>query len=381
MFRRKKSPVNFNTNVYAESSTGSTNNPKKPNWFKQHKKLSIILGSILAMLLVGGIVGAVYLANQKPAETPVVVKTEPKVEEPEPVYYSPLTGSEVKNEAATAQPVTAIMIENSPSARPQSGLKNSGVVFEAIAEAGITRFLVLYQEQKPQLVGPVRSVRMYYVDWVAAFNASVAHVGGSAAALRDVRNGNYRDIDQFFNAGSYWRATDRYAPHNVYTSFERLDALNAKKGYTSSTFTGFTRKDSKASKTPTATNIDVKVSSALFNSHYTYNTKTNTYDRSQGGAPHLDREDGQISPRVVIVLKVTESTVFEDGYRENINAVGQGGAVIFQDGVAEEVTWRKTSKTSQITFTNAEGEDVPLARGQTWITAVPQNKGGGVTWQ
>ena len=62
-------------------------------------------------------------------------------------------------------------------------------------------------------------------------------------------------------------------------------------------------------------------------------------------------------------------------------AVGQGGAVIFQDGVAEEVTWRKTSKTSQITFTNAEGEDVPLARGQTWITAVPQNKGGGVTWQ
>ena len=123
------------------------------------------------------------------------------------------------------------------------------------------------------------------------------------------------------------------------------------------------------------------MSSALFNSHYTYNTKTNTYDRSQGGAPHLDREDGQISPRVVIVLKVTESTVFEDGYRENINAVGQGGAVIFQDGVAEEVTWRKTSKTSQITFTNAEGEDVPLARGQTWITAVPQNKGGGVTWQ
>jgi hypothetical protein len=256
------------------------------------------------------------------------------------------------------------MMENSPDARPQSGLKDSGVVFEAIAEGGITRFLVLYQEQKPQLIGPVRSVRQYYVDWVAGFNASIAHVGGSAAALKEVRNGNYRDIDQFFN---------------VYTSFAKIDALNAKKGFTSSQFTGFTRKDSVGT-TPTATSVDVKISGPLFNSHYNYNAATNTYDRSQAGKPHLDRESGQISPRVVVVMKVNQTKVFEDGYREQIQAIGSGAATIFQDGTVQEVTWKKASKTAQITFTDAAGADVPLARGQTWLTAIP-NGSGSVTWQ
>ena len=196
---------------------------KKENWFKRHKKLVIILSVVGLLVVAGGTAAGLYFFTQKPDDTTANV-VEPKPEpEPEPViYYSPLTGSEVADEAVTTQAVTGMMIENSPDARPQSGLKDSGVVFEAIAEGGITRFLVLYQEQKPQLIGPVRSVRMYYVDWIAAFNASVGHIGGSAAALAEVRNGNYRDIDQFFNAGAYWRATDRYAPHNVYTSFENL---------------------------------------------------------------------------------------------------------------------------------------------------------------
>lgn len=354
--------------------------PKKPNWFKRHKKLSIILGVVAGLILIGGASTAYFLA-QTPKEETVVKAPSPKPEpEPEPEkYYSPLTGNLVPSHEATKQAVTGIMIENSPSARPQSGIKDSGVVFEAIAEGGITRFLVLYQEQKPQLIGPVRSVRAYYIDWIAAFNASVAHIGGSAAALREVRNGNYRDIDQFFNASTYWRATDRYAPHNVYTSFERIDALNAKKGYTTSTFTGFTRKDSTASPTPNATQISVTVSSVNYNSTYAYNATTNTYDRSVGGKAHVDRESGQISPRVVIAMRVTQSSVMEDGVRESINAVGSGTAYIFQDGTVQEVTWRKPSKTAQITFSDAQGVDVPLARGQTWITAVPNGKA--VTWQ
>jgi hypothetical protein len=272
------------------------------------------------------------------------------------------------------------MVENSPDARPQSGLKESGVVFEAIAEGGITRFLVLYQNEQPALIGPVRSVRMYYVDWLAAFNASVAHVGGSYNALQEVRNGNYRDIDQFFNSGSYWRASDRYAPHNVYTNFERLNALNAAKGYTSSSFTGFTRKDSTSAKTPTATSVDVRISSGLYNSHYAYDATSNLYLRSQAGAPHIDREKGQIAPRVVIVMKVQQHSVMEDGVREEIKAIGSGEAYVFQDGTATEATWSKAGRTEQITFTDKEGKNIPLARGQTWITAVPAERGG-VTWQ
>lgn len=354
--------------------------PKIPDWFRRHKKLAIILSIVAVLLISGGIATALYFVNKKPAEAPAPAKIVKPVPKPEaPKFYSPLTGNLVTDDAATKQAVTAIMIENSPDARPQSGLKDSGVVFEAIAEGGITRFLALYQEQKPQLIGPVRSVRMYYVDWLAAFNASVAHIGGSATALTEVRNGNYRDIDQFFNSAAYYRSTDRYAPHNVYTTFARLDALNAAKGYTTSTFTGFTRKDSVASTTPTATSISVTISSALYNSIYAYNATTNTYDRSEAGVPHMDRESGQISPRVVIAMNVQESTVLEDGYREDINAIGSGQATIFQDGTVQEVTWSKASKTDQIKFTDATGKDVPLARGQTWIAAVPAN--GGVTWQ
>lgn len=376
MFKRKKSPVILDIDG---DTTTSVKKHSKREWFKQHKKLTVLFIILGVIIIAAGTATGLYFLNKKDPEP---AKTVTKKEEKKEVihYYSPLTGNEVADEAATKQAVTGVMIENSPDARPQSGLKDSGVVFEAIAEGGITRFLVLYQEQKPQLIGPVRSVRAYYIDWVAAFNASVAHIGGSAAALKEVRNGNYRDIDQFFNASTYWRATDRYAPHNVYTSFEKIDALNAAKGYTSSTFTGFTRKDSKAAETPNATTIDVTISSALYNSHYAYNATTNTYDRSQAGAPHLDREAGQISPRVVIVMKVNETTIMEDGWRQSIEAIGSGQATIFQDGTVQEGTWHKADKTSQITFTDANGADIPLARGQTWLTAVP-NGSGGVVWQ
>lgn len=383
--RKKKSRVSRSDDVskapfISQPLSQPSGIPTKKNWFKEHKKLAIILGSILGVLLIGGVTAAVIIATQKPAEPQPTVTQTPEPE-PEPVFYSPLTGAEVKDEAATTQAVTGIMIENSPDARPQSGLKNSGVVFEAIAEGGITRFLAIYQEQKPKLIGPVRSVRMYYVDWIAAFNASVAHIGGSSHALAEVRNGKYRDIDQFFNDQAYWRATDRYAPHNVYTNFKRLDQLNAQKGYKHSTFTGFTRKDSSALAEPEATSINVTISNATYNSSYRYNSKTNTYNRSQAGAAHLDRENGQISPRVVIVLDVQQSTIFEDGYRESINVIGSGKAHIFQDGGVQKVTWKKKSRTSQIVFTDADGKDVPLARGQTWLTAVPVNRGGGVSWR
>lgn len=368
MFKRKQ------TTLLEQSSA-----VKGPNWFRRHKKLTIILSIVLVLLIAGGVTTALYFINKKPVESTPAKIVKP-VAKPEPTkYYSPLTGEVVADQAATTQPVTAVMIENSPDARPQSGIKDSGVVFEAIAEGGITRFALLYQQEKPALIGPVRSVRMYYVDWLAAFNASIAHVGGSAAALKEVRNGSYRDIDQFYNGGSYYRATDRYAPHNVYTTAAKLDALNTAKGYTSSTFTGFTRKDSVAAATPAATSINVTISSALYNSSYKYNATSNTYERSEAGAPHLDRESGQISPRVVVVMKIPERTVLEDGYREQIDAIGSGKATIFQDGTVQEVTWSKASKTDQIKFTDANGQDVPLARGQTWLTSVPEN--GGVTWQ
>jgi hypothetical protein len=354
----------------------------KQTWFKRHRKLLIIGGSILVVLLVAtGVTLAMTGFFNPPKKTVVVNKPKPtqQPEKPKPKYYSPLTGAEVPTEADQTKPVTGMMIENSPDARPQSGLKNSGVVFEAIAEGGITRFMVLYQQEKPQMIGPVRSIRAYDLDWLRPFDASIGHVGGSSNALSIVRDGSWRDIDQFFNGNYYWRSTDRYAPHNVYTSFAKIDALNQAKGYLTSNPKAFLRKDSTAAKTPTKTVIDLTISSALYNVEYKYNATTNTYDRYQAGQPHLDREEGQISPRVVIAIMVNETTVFEDGWREAITTIGSGQAWIYQDGEEIAATWHKDSQDGQVYFTDASGNQVALARGQTWITAVPES--GGVTSQ
>ena len=349
-------------------------------WKRRHPRRFLAAAFAGVLILVFATIGIVYALQPQQKVAPIPAKTTKKPTPQAPKFYSPLTGREVKDSAATTQAVTAIMIENSPDARPQSGLKQAGVVYEAIAEGGITRFLAIYQEAKPQLIGPVRSVRMYYIDWAAPYNASIAHIGGSAAALAEVRNGNYRDIDQFFNASYYWRASDRYAPHNVYTSFEKLDALNGSKSYTTSSFTGFPRVDGKPATTPTATSIDIAISSPLYNPHYDYDAASNTYLRSIAGAPSNDREEGRLAPNVVIAMKVDMNKIFEDGWRENIATSGTGAATIFQNGTAIEATWRKNSRTEQLAFVDAGGNPIALNRGQTWIAAVP-NGSGSVVWK
>lgn len=345
-------------------------------WALAHKS-GLLFAAALAIIIGSGLTVLAFTYQQPVAQQSTVYI--PKKPKPDPVFYSPLTGVPLADEAATKRPVTAIMIENSPDARPQSGLKAAGIVYEAIAEGGITRFLTLHQEDRPSLIGPVRSLRPYYVDWLSPFDASVAHVGGSKKALDEIRNGTHKDIDQFFNGKYYWRATDRAAPHNVYTSFDKLDELNQAKGYTSSTFTPFVRKDDKASTQPNATSINVTISSNTYNSSYTYDKTTNSYLRSEGGAAHNDREAGQITPKTVIVIKVQTILGFEDGWREQMTTTGSGQAYIFQDGTAAEGTWQKSDMRAQIQFLDATGRPIALNRGQTWITAIPTNRS--VTWQ
>lgn len=351
-------------------------------WIKQHKRASLaIAGGIVLVLGAGGACLAYLLTKPAPV-APVAAAPAPKPKpKPKPKYYAPLTGSEVADEVTAKKAITAIMIENSPSARPQSGMQAAEITYEAIAEGGITRFLNLYQQNKPGLIGPVRSLRPYYVDWLAPWQASVAHVGGSKRALDEVRNGTYRDIDQFFNGGSYWRARDRYAPHNVYTSFEKLDALNTAKGFVESNPPAIVRGDVKKSEAPNATSINVKMSGPLYNSAWQYNATANNYQRQQGGAAHTDREAGQITADVVVVLRMTMNHVQEDGRRENYNSTGEGSAVVFQGGTATEVTWQKTATKEQLRFVGADGKPFALARGKLWVSAIPANIGGNVSWQ
>lgn len=351
-----------------------------PHWPRFSKKQWLMIGLAASMAIIIVILSYFLWLRPKPVVAPAKPKTAKPaaVVKPKPIPpVSKLTGLPLSDPSLNDLPVTAVMIENSTDARPQSGLDSAGVVFEAVAEGGITRFLTLFQDTAPTYIGPVRSVRPYYLQWLQAFDAPVAHVGGSGEALADIKTWGIRDLDQFYNSNYYHRISSRYAPHNVYTGLDQLHALEKAKGFNSSTFTSFIRKPETPSKTPTATSIDFTISGYYYNVHYDYSAATNTYNRSEGGQPHLvvdaQGNKAQISPKVVIGLVMPQG-IEADDLHTSYNTIGSGPAYIFQDGLVSVGTWHKDSGPSQFTFTDSAGKAIALNPGQTWLTALGATK-------
>jgi hypothetical protein len=330
-----------------------------------------VIGGIVFVILFGSAVafGLASFVSSPNQPTSPTVKAKPV----SAVIYSPLTGEPVTASDAK-RPVTGVMIENTDFARPQSGLKQAGVIFEAIAEAGITRFLALYQESKPTNIGPIRSVRPYYLTWDMGFDAPIAHVGGSPQALADVIAWHAKDIGEFTYGGYYHRISSREAPHNMYTSMADLNAIEKLNHWTSSNFVGFPRKPDSPSKTPDATSINMDISYADFNVRYAYDSTQNSYLRWEGGAPHIDATTGkQLEPKVVIAMIVPYSLGPLDtsgAYYSEYATIGTGKVYVFQDGTVTIGIWQKTSRTSQIHFMDANNKPIRLNAGQTWITSL-----------
>lgn len=329
------------------------------------KKQRIIGGIIIAVLIIGG-VGGVYALSKILSKTPnppsavVAKKVEEKDTEP-----SRLTGVEIPKEL-NKRPVTAIMIENSPDARPQSGLKDAGIVFEAVAEGGITRFNALFLESQPDYIGPVRSVRPYYIDLFLPFDAAIAHAGGSGDGLAKIGALRVKDLDFLKFPSAYHRVSNRFAPHNLYTSMAALDNLSKTRRFTSSTFTSWLRKAEEKGKKPKATKINFTLSGPLYNVHYDYDAKTNTYKRSEGGQPHLDyKSHKQLAPKVVVALVMPYS---HDGKYSVYKTRGPGTLFVFQDGQVYKGKWKKGDSKSQLQFFDSSGNKLALDPGQTWVT-------------
>ncbi|HSX43610.1 MAG TPA: DUF3048 domain-containing protein [Candidatus Saccharimonadales bacterium] len=355
-----------------------------------------IIGSAIIVVLAISIGAGWTLTHHKRAaiagapQKSIVKKTIP----PTPIY-STLSGLQITDASLNQKPVTAVMVENSIDARPQSGLGDAGVVFEAIAEGGVTRFMALFQDKTPTDVGPIRSARPYYVQWALGFDAAYAHVGGSPDALNDIKTWGVHDMNQFYNAGYFHRVTSRAAPHNVYTGIDTLNQLEAKDGYTS-TFTGFARKDDQPYKAPTqpsngskpltnqpvvtpANSIDFKLSGPTYDPHYDYDPSANTYKRSEAGAAHTDANTNtQLSPKVVVAMVVPLGRGALDSsgaYYSDYNPIGTGAAYFFQDGTVVQGKWSKPDNSGALTFTDTNGTPFTLNRGQTWITAVSSTSG------
>ena len=408
--------------------------PKETPEEKQSKKALIITLSIVAFVLIGGGLAAYFLFLNKPAEEasvetppeetidPIPTKTE---EEPDtPHYYSRLSGEEVADESAISRPTYCVQIPNGvDGARPQAGLQDAKVVFEAIAESGITRFAAIFQDP-PAVVGPIRSLRLYYLNWDVPFDCTIVHAGGSEEALKAVKEYGVRDLSE--NYSFMWRSSTNYTVqrlwNNLFTSNEYLNGHSTINGYLSSDVHSFARftppqaarnkidvqaeerlkidqpsiKDTDA-LAPKVTHITMRIGAMPnFNPVYDYDAATNTYKRSyETGAAHtsydctgktgeltpeLVCEETQITASVVIGLMVQERKASYDNYHEDISVIGAGDAYIFQNGIAIKGTWEKPSKDAQITFKDASGNEVKLVPGKTWISAIPQSYGGSVQY-
>lgn len=349
------------------------------DWFASLSKKQKILFFVALVVIIGAIAGGVAFAL-RPKSAPVTsgqsLNVQNKVATPSTVP-STLTGLQV-DKSVNERPVTGVMVENSLEARPQSGLDQAGVVFEAEAEGGITRFMALYQDSQPSYIGPVRSARPYYIQWCQGFDCAYAHVGGSPDALQDIKDWGVKDLNQFYGGSYFQRIGSRAAPHNVYTSIEKLNQFETSKGYTTSSYSGFTRlaKEGKASASaPVAHSINLDYPGTKYDVHYDYDATSNSYKRSEAGAAHMV-VDGtgtstQLSPKVVVAMTVTKTQGALDAsnaYYSNYQVIGSGEVKIFQNGTVIDGTWSKSDPASQITFNDANGAIIKLNPGQTWIS-------------
>jgi hypothetical protein len=285
-------------------------------------------------------------------------------------YRRLLDGVCVEEEGAVAPRVVAVMVENHSDARPQSGLADASVVYEAPVEANYSRFLLLYHENEVvNEIGPVRSARPYFVDWIQEYDDPLyMHVGGSPDALDQIKEDGVLGLNEFYRGWHYWRSTDRYAPHNVYTSSEQwtkaLETYDSREEDTFSSWVFGT--DVDQCNISCVDEIVITFLAPRYVVTWKYNTSTMQYARWQDGRPHKDRNGKPIVADTFIVQEV-QTEVLDAVGRLGMQTTGGGEATVFRGGNAIEGTWQKNSKKERTMWFDQEGSDISLRPGKIWI--------------
>jgi hypothetical protein len=296
---------------------------------------------------------------------------------------APLTGRLVTPAAALRHPI-AVMVDDLSPARPQSGFSSASVVWQAPAEGGIPRYMMVFQENIPTDVGPVRSSRYYYIAWAAELKALYAHAGGSPQALQTLREkGNGQlvyNADEFRWGGSFRRSSlplniygkQRVGPHNLYTTGLQLRGIAAAVGAKDGPITWpwtFAR-DAVLGYRPLGGRIEVTygdVNAIRFD----YDRASNTYLRSATGEKRqIDAATRKrVAPKNVIVMVVTFGPLNDGSQKHRLegDVIGSGKAWISTNGITVAGTWKKTSLTSPTRFFGPDGKAVTLTIGQTFV--------------
>jgi hypothetical protein len=280
-------------------------------------------------------------------------------------YYAPFTGEEVPKEAVNKQAVMSI-IENSPDAWPQSGFTEADIVFEAMVEGGITRCLALYQKESSPKIGPVRSMRTYFIDIAYEYNLPFAHCGASHDAYDRLRAEKPMNLDEMFNSSYFWRdKTIKIQEHSLYTSSEKLVKLASDKGYTAAPLSNlkFDKGYWEKLSTSKANNVNIRFNGA-YSTNYAF--KDGLYYKSMNNKPTLNKEDNKgVAVKNIVIQNVNYKTRPKEAYLD-AELVGQGSGYIISNGKSVKVTWAKADLKSQTVFKDDQGNIVPLNQGKTW---------------
>jgi hypothetical protein len=338
------------------------------------KKLAVFM--IAFLLLLSGCSGKEKVKEPVKEEKPVT-QPEDKAEEPQAdPYFYPLTG--IGSKTSTDGRAVAVMINNHPKARPQSGLNKADIVYEILAEGDVTRFLAVFQSESPKNIGPVRSARDYYIHLAKGLNALyIAH--GYSPEAKEILNGNYIDNlnGMVYDGTLFKRSKTRKAPHNSYITYENILKGAKQKKYSMekgpAPFKFLSEEESKSVSGTDAISAKITYSNGgISNSKFEFDAAAGKYKRFSGAEQtvDLDTKEPVLLDNIFIIETKHE---FIDSYgRRAIDFESGGNAYLLQKGKVNQVEWK--NKNGEI-IPVKNGEELALVPGKTWVNVVPTKPG------
>ncbi|HEU5139119.1 MAG TPA: DUF3048 domain-containing protein [Bacillales bacterium] len=316
--------------------------------------------------------------EQEPAKTEQPSTDEPKeTEEPEdqaPAFIYPLTGKPADHEIHK-RPI-GVMVENSAPARPQTGIYKADIVYEALAEGAITRFLAIFQSKEPEIIGPVRSARHYFVKINNGYNGIYVHHGWSPQAKSLIKSSGTDNINGLYYDGTlFHRVEFRSAPHNSYIPYENIIKGAKENDYKLKAdvepLTFLSEKQVKNLNGESATEVKIDYLDR-YQVRFEYQPDTKTYLRYSDGEKSVDRKTNTpITVSNVFIAAVP--TFFIDSYpRRGMDLKAGGEALLIRNGVVQKLHWKNIDGRI-VPVKN--GEPVGFVPGQTWVNLVPTDPG------
>lgn len=368
------------------SSTTSRNGrhgPVRRTTPRPRRSGAAVLTSVLAVL-------ALAACGADAPEPPPPITVTPTIEasrttppEPDVPVVWPLTG--MPTDEVAQRPAVAVKIENTTSARPQSGLDSADVVWETIVEFDVSRLVAVFHSQVPDEVGPIRSVRPMDATIVAPLNGMFAFSGGQSGILAMVRDSGAQIISHDGGAPGMYRVGFRTAPHNVYGSMSTwLDTADSSHSEPPPEQFVFAHRPALAGAARAgepATSLSFRLSGAARPS-WTWDEGAGAWLRSESGTPASDRSGARLSAANVVSITAPHvGTRFRAQGGASVptyELTGEGPALVASGGMVVEGTWRKESDADPLRLFLPDGSPLMLAPGNTWVELVPAS-GGSVT--